>query len=57
MSDARSWARLGGWMGIAWPVLFIVIMMIAGMVGPEAHSSSQELSALGQPRFGHLKLC
>jgi hypothetical protein len=56
MSEARSWARLGGWLGIAWPVLFIVVMVAAENVGPQTHSVSEELAALGEPRIGHLNM-
>lgn len=56
MSQARSWARLGGWLGIAWPILFVAIMIAAGSVGPPTHSVSEELAALGQPHVGHLNM-
>jgi len=40
---------VGGWMGIAWPVLFVAIITVAGMIGPATHSAPEELSALGSP--------
>lgn len=54
MPEARSWARLGGWLGIAWPILFIVVMVAAETTGPPYHSTAEELTALGQPHVGHL---
>lgn len=56
MSETRCWARLGGWLGIAWPVVFVIVMIIAGHVGPQTHSVSEELTALGQPHVGHLNM-
>jgi hypothetical protein len=56
MSESRSWARLGGWLGIAWPILFVVVMILAQSLGPEDQSISEELAALGQPRIGHLSM-
>jgi len=54
MPEARSWARLGGWLGIVWPILFIVVMVAAEMTFPPSHSTAEELAALGQPHVGHL---
>jgi len=56
MPEVRSWARLGGWMGIAWPALFIVVMVAAEMTYPPSHSTAEELAALAQPRAGHLSM-
>ncbi len=36
-------------MGIAWPVLFITIIVVAGMIGPPTHSAAEELAALAAP--------
>lgn len=36
-------------MGIAWPVLFITIIVVAGMIGPPTHSAAEELAALATP--------
>lgn len=47
---------MGGWMGIAWPILFIVAMIAAGILGPQTHSTSEELAALGQPHIGHMNM-
>ena len=49
MEGTKGWARLGGWMGIAWPVLFVAIITVAGMIRPATHSAPEELSALGSP--------
>ena len=49
MEGTKGWARLGGWMGIAWPVLFVAIIAVAGLIGPETHSAAEELAALGSP--------
>jgi hypothetical protein len=56
MSEARSWARLGGWLGIAWPVLFIVVMIAAEMIYPPSHSTAEELAALAQPHTGYFSM-
>jgi hypothetical protein len=56
MSEVRSWARLGGWLGIAWPILFVVVMVAAGSLGPQTHSTSEELAVLAQPHIGHMNM-
>lgn len=43
-------------MGIAWPVLFIGVMIAAGILGPQTHSTSEELAALGQPHIGQMNM-
>lgn len=54
MPEARSWARLGGCLGIAWPILFIVVMVAAEMTSAPTHSAAEELAALGQPHVGRV---
>jgi hypothetical protein len=49
MERVKGWARLGGWIGIAWPLLFVAIITVAGMIGPETHSPAEELAALASP--------
>jgi hypothetical protein len=56
MSETNSWARLGGWLGIAWPVLFMVVMIAGENIGPPTHSVPEELTALAQPHVGHLSM-
>jgi hypothetical protein len=53
--DCR-WARLGGWLGIAWPLLFVGVMVASSAVGPQTHSLAEELAALGDPRTRHLDM-
>lgn len=49
MELARKWARLGGWLGITWPCLFIGIMIAAELVGPKTHSAAEDLLAWTDP--------
>jgi hypothetical protein len=56
VNEDRHWARLGGWLGIAWPLLFVVVMIVAGSVGPQTHSAAEELAALSDPRIRHLDM-
>ena len=49
MEQTKGWVCLGGWMGIAWPVLFAAIIVVAEMIGPQTHSAAEELAALGTP--------
>jgi hypothetical protein len=49
MGLARKWARLGGWLGIAWPCLFVAVMIAAEMIGPKTHSAAEDLVALANP--------
>jgi Domain of unknown function (DUF4386) len=56
MSHTKRWARLGGWLGIAWPLLFIVVMGAAEMTYPPSHSLAEELTQLSQPHIGHASM-
>jgi hypothetical protein len=56
MSETNSWARLGGWLGIVWPILFVVLVVAGENVGPPTHSVTEELAALGEPHIGHLNM-
>jgi hypothetical protein len=56
MSEVRSWARLGGWLGITWPILFLLVMLLAATAGPQTHSTVEELAALGQPHNGQVNM-
>ena len=49
MDKARKWARLGGWLGIIWPFLFVGIMIGAELVGPKTHSAAEDLVAWADP--------
>jgi len=56
MLEPRSWARLGGWLGIDGPILFVAVMVTSGSIGPQTHTLSEELAALDQPHIGHLNM-
>lgn len=43
--ETRQWARLGGWLGIAWPLLFIAVVIYSQAFGLESLSAKQLLSA------------
>ena len=49
MELARKWARLGGWLGIIWPCLFVGVMIAAELVGPKTHSAAEDLVAWTDP--------
>ena len=56
MSESRSWARVGGYLGIAWPILFILVMVLAERIGPQSSSAAEDLAGLAQPRVGQLSM-
>jgi hypothetical protein len=56
VDEDRRWARFGGWLGIAWPLLFVAVMIAAGAVGPQTHSAAEELTALSDSRVRHLDM-
>lgn len=49
MELAHRWARLGGWLGISWPCLFIGVMVAAQLIGPQTHSATEDLLAWTNP--------
>lgn len=49
MELVRKWARLGDWLGIIWPCLFVGIMIAAELIGPKTHSAAEDLVAWTDP--------
>lgn len=50
MELARKWARLGGWLGVAWPCLLVAVIIAAELVQPRTHSAAEDLLAWADPR-------
>lgn len=56
MELARKWARLGGWFGVAWPCLFVALIIASELVGPKTHSAAEDLLAWTDPHSRHVDM-
>lgn len=47
---------IGGWLGIAWPLLFVAVMVASNVIGPPTHSLAEELAVLRDSKARHLDM-